>query len=51
MFRFTTVAEAAQALEAINADYERHCNAARDFAETYFDAKKVAERILNATLT
>ncbi len=51
MFRFTTVAEAAQALEAINADYERQCRAARDLAETYFDAKKVAERILNATLT
>jgi glycosyltransferase involved in cell wall biosynthesis len=50
MFRFTTIAEAAQALEAINADYDRHCRAARGLAETYFDANKVAERILNATL-
>jgi hypothetical protein len=50
MFRFTTVAEAAAALEAVNADYERHCRAAREIAETYFDAKKVAEGILSATL-
>ncbi len=50
LFRFNTVAEAAAALEAVNADYERHCRAARELAESYFDAKKVARRILEAAL-
>lgn len=50
MFRFKTVAEAAAALEAVNADYERHCRAARDIAEAYFDANRVIERILEVTL-
>src|SRR5204862_5121552 len=30
MFRFGTPQQAAQALQTINADYERHCRAARD---------------------
>jgi hypothetical protein len=51
MFRFTTIAEAAAALEAINADYVRHCRAARDLVETHFDAVKVVERLLNAALS
>ena len=50
MFRFTSLAEAARALEEINADYERHCQAARDIATTHFDSKQVLERVLNATL-
>ena len=50
LFRFQTVAEAAAALEAVNADYERHCRAARELAETHFDARKVVERILANTL-
>lgn len=50
MFRFTSIAEAAEALEAINDDYERHCRAARGIAETHFDADTVAQRILNAGL-
>jgi len=50
MFRFTTMAEAAAALEAVNADYERHCRAARALAETHFDAHNVVRRILNAAL-
>src|SRR5439155_3636150 len=33
MFRFTTIEEAAEAFEAINADYERHCRAARAIVE------------------
>jgi hypothetical protein len=36
LFRFTTVAEAAAALAAVNADYERHCRAARALAENWF---------------
>jgi hypothetical protein len=50
MFRFTTANQAAAAFEAINADYEHHCRAARKLAENYFDAKKIIRKILNSTL-
>ena len=50
MFRFSTAQEAAEAFEAINADYERHCRAARELAETYFDAKQAAGKILSHAL-
>jgi hypothetical protein len=46
MFRFTTVQEAVDALAAVNADYPRHCRAAREIAETYFDAEKVLRDVL-----
>src|SRR5213592_1546507 len=51
MFRFDTLEEAVDALEPINADYRRHCRAAREIAETYFDSKQVAEKILNSALS
>src|SRR3989454_6338570 len=38
LFR-STLEEAAAALDAVNADYERHCRAARDIAAAYFDAR------------
>jgi hypothetical protein len=41
LFRFSTVEEAAAALAAVDADYERHCRAARGIAEAFFDAQKV----------
>lgn len=47
MFRFATMEEAAGALEAINSDYERHCRAARQIAESLFDARQVLERVLS----
>jgi hypothetical protein len=50
MFRFTTLGEAAEAFEMINADYERHCRAARKLVETYFDARLVVEGILELSL-
>ena len=50
MFRFSTLAEAAEGLAAVNADYERHCQAARQIAEAYFDAKQVLGRILSCAL-
>ncbi|PYV27374.1 MAG: hypothetical protein DMG27_04130 [Acidobacteria bacterium] len=50
MFRFSTLAEAAEALDAINQDYEKHCRAARRIAETLFDAQRVAGTILSAAL-
>jgi len=51
LFRFSTIAEAAAALAAVNADYERHCRAARSFAEAYFDAGKIIETILDAAFS
>jgi len=50
MFRFSSVDEAARALDAINSDYGRHCRAARDLAETQFDAKRILEGVLSTTL-
>jgi hypothetical protein len=50
LFRFTTLEEAAAALESVNADYDRHCRAAREIAAAYFDAEQVVAQILNETL-
>jgi len=50
MFRFSSVDDAAGALDAINSDYGRHCRAARDFAETQFDSTRILEGVLNTTL-
>jgi hypothetical protein len=50
MFRFSTIGEAVEALAAINADYARHRRAARELAESYFDARTICERILNLAL-
>ena len=50
MFRFASLDDAAAALQEINSDYERHCRAAREIAETHFDSKRVLEAALNAAL-
>jgi hypothetical protein len=50
LFRFSTVQEAARALEAANSDYAAHCRAARELAETYFDATKIVTEILSCAL-
>jgi hypothetical protein len=50
LFRFTNLQEAAGALEAVNADYEWHCRAAREIARSCFDAEQIMTRILNETL-
>jgi len=50
MFRFSTLKEAARAFSAINNDYETHSRAARQIAETLFDAKQVAGQILSDAL-
>jgi hypothetical protein len=50
MFRFSTLRETADALEAVNANYERHSRAARQIAETHFDAKQVLGRVLSCAL-
>ena len=50
LFRFSSLREAADALEAANADYDRHCRAARQLAETFFDARQVVAKILSDAL-
>jgi hypothetical protein len=50
LFRFATAGQAVEALAAVNADYGRHCRAAREIAEAYFDARPICERILNVAL-
>ncbi len=50
ILQFSSPAEAAEALAAVNAHYQRHCRSAREIAETYFDARQIAERILNVAL-
>jgi hypothetical protein len=46
LFAFTTMEEALAAVDAINTDYEQHCKAARTIAAEYFDARRVAARLL-----
>lgn len=50
LFRFSTIAEAADAFRTINADYQRQCRAAREVAEAYFSAVGVCQRILDHAL-
>jgi hypothetical protein len=47
LFGIQTADEAAAAIDAINANYERHCRAARDIAVEYFAAEKVAQQLLD----
>lgn len=46
LFSFTTLDEALEAVDAINADYEGHCRSARSLAEEFFEARAVAGRLL-----
>jgi glycosyltransferase involved in cell wall biosynthesis len=48
LFAVGDVDEAAAAVEEINGDYARHCQAARDIAQEYFEASAVARRLLEA---
>ena len=48
--RFSTIEQAAEALAAVQANYQAHRSAAREVAETHFDARKVARSILDAAL-
>jgi hypothetical protein len=50
MLRFRTLAEAARALSTVEAEYDRHCGAARALAEEHFDAEKVIRRVLERAL-
>jgi hypothetical protein len=50
LLRFSTLEEAAAALDRIEADYARHCRAAREIAEAHFDARRITEFILSQVL-
>jgi hypothetical protein len=50
VLRFSTLEQAAEALGSVCADYENQRSAAREVAETYFDAREVARSILDAAL-
>lgn len=43
---FDTPQQAAEALEKISANYPRHSEAARAYAESHFDAAKVCAELL-----
>jgi hypothetical protein len=46
LFAFQTMDDILAAIERINTDYFRHCEAARAIAEEYFAAEKVAAQLL-----
>ena len=47
---FSTLDEAAAAIREIESNYVRHARAARDIAETYFDAGGVLSRLIDAAM-
>ena len=48
LLTFRDLDEAIGCIEAINSDYPRHCKAAREIAEQYFDSDKVLTDIIEA---
>jgi hypothetical protein len=50
LLRFRNMDEAAAAIEAVEADYERHSGLARRLAEEYFDGEQVVRHILERAL-
>jgi hypothetical protein len=46
LFAFSSIEEAAAALEEIEADYGKHQNAAREIAAAYFSHSVVLEKLL-----
>jgi hypothetical protein len=51
LFRFRTPDEAARALGAVAADYDRQCRLAWALAEEFFDARTVVKRVLERALS
>lgn len=50
VLRFRDMDEAVAAIEAVEADYERHSRLARELAEEHFDGEKVVRRVLELAL-
>ena len=47
LFAFSTIEDAVEAVEAINADYPAHSRAATDLAREFFDSDVVLSRLLD----
>ena len=47
LFAFSTIDEAASAIEEIQRNYRHHCAAARRIAEEHLDANRLLTRILD----
>jgi hypothetical protein len=50
LLRFRDLDEAVAAVERVEADYARQCQAARALAETHFDARKVLASLIDRAL-
>lgn len=48
LFAFSCLDDIAAAVDEINSDYKRHCQAARDLARTYFDSDVVLCQLLSS---
>lgn len=46
LFAFTTMEDVLAAIDAIESDYDGHCRAALELAETYFGAERVVESLM-----
>lgn len=51
LFGFADTDDILAAIDAINADYLRHCRAARTLAEEYFDSRHVLPTLLDAIMS
>jgi hypothetical protein len=51
LLAFSSMEEAVESIHAVNRDYTRHCNAARELAEQYFESGKVLSRLIEAAST
>jgi hypothetical protein len=47
LFAFTTMDDVLAAIDAIESDYEGHCRAAREIADTYFGAERVVGHLMS----
>jgi hypothetical protein len=47
LFAFTTMDDILAAVDAIESDYEGHCRAAREIAESHFAAERVVESLMS----
>ena len=50
LLRFRDMDEAVAAIEAVEAEYDRHSRLARELAEEHFDGEKVVRRVLEVAL-
>jgi hypothetical protein len=47
---FNTIEEAADAIQEVEANYDRHAKAARGIAEEYFDSDRVLSRLIEEAM-